>query len=52
MKRIIIAFVTGLCAGFAAIMVFLHKDLIIAAIKGDELPEAPEGCPAFKKDKD
>ena len=52
MKRFIIAFLTGIFAGFAAVMVFLHKDLIAAAIRGDELPEAPEGCPAFKKETD
>ncbi len=47
-KKSIIALVCGLFAGFAAVMLFLHRGLILAMITGEELPEAPEGCPASK----
>ena len=49
MKKILISFLSGVIAGFAAVMLFMHKDLVKAAIKGEKLPEAPEGCPACKK---
>ena len=39
----------GLCAGVCLVMLWLHRELIVAAIKGQPLPEAPESCPAFKK---
>lgn len=49
-----LVFVCGLCTGiFAALcgaMLWVHRGLIAAAIKGEELPEAPEGCPAFKEE--
>ena len=45
-----LAFLCGLCAGLSLALLWLHKGLIVAAIKGEELPEAPEGCPAYKKD--
>ena len=47
MKKFI-AFACGILAGFTAVMLYLHRGLIMAAIKGEELPEAPEGCPAYK----
>ena len=47
MKKII-PFSLGVCTGACLIMLYLHRELIVAAIKGEELPEAPEGCPAFK----
>ena len=47
MKKFV-AFACGILAGFTAVMLYLHRGLIIAAIKGEELPEAPEGCPAYK----
>ena len=44
------ALVTALCCGLAY-MVFVHRKVIIAAIKGEALPERPEGkcCPKFCK---
>lgn len=42
-------FLCGLCTGLCLVMLWLHRGLIAAAIKGEELPEAPESCPAFKK---
>lgn len=50
MKKSIFGFIGGVCAGASLVMLYLHRDVIKAAIKGEELPEAPEGCPAFKKD--
>lgn len=42
-------FLFGLCTGFCLVMLYLHRKLIVAAIKGEKLPEAPESCPAYKK---
>ena len=44
------ALVTALCCGLTY-MVFVHRKVIIAAIKGEALPERPEGkcCPIFCK---
>ena len=48
MKKGII-FLCGVLSGVFLIMLYLHRGLIAAAIKGEELPEAPESCPAYKK---
>lgn len=48
MKKIIGFVLGGVCLCFTAYMLYLHRRLILAAIKGEELPEAPEGCPAYK----
>ena len=44
------ALVTALCCGLTY-MVFVHRKVIIAALKGEALPERPEGkcCPKFCK---
>ena len=47
MKKFIL-FTLGVSTGGLLVMLYLHRALIVAAIKGEELPEAPEGCPAFK----
>ena len=44
-------FLCGVVVGVTAIMLYLHRGLIAAVIKGEKLPEAPESCPAFKKEK-
>ncbi len=31
-------------------MVWVHRGVIAALIKGEPLPEAPEGCPAYRGD--
>ena len=33
------------------VLLYLHRNVIMAAIKGEELPEAPKGCPAYKAEK-
>lgn len=46
MKKAIAIF----CAVFTCVclvMLYLHRGMIIAAVKGEPMPEAPEGCPAF-----
>lgn len=45
-KKSIIALICGVVAGFALVMAYLHRGLIIALLTGEELPEAPEDCPA------
>lgn len=38
----------GVCVGAVLVMAYLHRGMIVAAIKGEEMPEAPKGCPAYK----
>ena len=51
-KFIFWALVTALC-GSLTYMVFVHRKVIIAAIKGEPLPECLDGkcCPKFCKKK-
>ena len=42
-------FFCGVLTGVFLVMLYLHRRVIAAAIKGEELPEAPESCPAYKK---
>ena len=42
-------FIEAVVGGIFA-MVYLHRNLIMAAIKGEELPKAPKGCPAYKEE--
>ena len=49
LRRILTRLVVEAVAGFVFVMVYMHRNLIIAAIKGEELPEAPKGCPAYKE---
>ena len=43
-------FLCGVVVGVTAIMLYLHRGLIAAAIKDEKLPEAPESCPAYKQE--
>ena len=36
--------------GFVFFMLYVHRNLIMAAIKGEELPKAPKGCLAYKEE--
>ena len=38
-----------LCLVGFGVFLGVHRRVILAKIKGEELPEAPEGCPAHKK---
>ncbi len=51
-KFLLWALLAALC-GCLAYMVFVHRHVILAAIKGEPLPECPEGscCHAFCKKK-
>ena len=42
-------FVEAIVGGIFA-MGYMHRNLIMAAIKGEELPKAPKGCPAYKEE--
>lgn len=52
MNKGVLGFLFGAAAGAALVMAYIHKDVISAAIKGEELPEAPEGCPFSKCESD
>lgn len=52
MNKSFFAFVGGICTGMFLIMLYLHRRVIKAALCGEELPEAPESCPAFKPEDD
>lgn len=47
MKRTMLL-IGGVCAGICLTMLYLHRGMICAAIKGEEMPEAPGCCPACK----
>lgn len=48
-KRIMARLIGEVILGGAFVLLYLHRNLIIAAIKGEELPKAPKGCPAYKE---
>ena len=41
-------FICGAVSGCFAVLLYLHKDMIRAAIKGEKIPKAPESCPFSK----
>lgn len=38
----------GIVIGAFLVMLYLHRRVIAAAIKGEEMPKAPESCPYSK----
>ncbi len=50
MKKILSRLVIEAIVGGIFAMVYVHRRVLAAAIKGEELPKAPKGCPAYKKD--
>ena len=38
----------GMIVGLFLVMLYLHRRVIVAAIKGEEIPKAPENCPYSK----
>ena len=48
-KKILSRLLVEAIVGGIFAMVYLHHHLIMAAIKGEELPKAPKGCPAYKE---
>ena len=51
MKKILNRLVGEAVLGGVFVLLYLHRNLIIAAIKGEELPKAPKGCPGHKAEK-
>lgn len=47
-KKILTRLVGEALLGGIFVLLYLHRNLILAAIKGEELPKAPKGCPAYK----
>ena len=47
MKKALL-FIGGLCSGVFLVMLWLHRGLISASVKGEPLLKAPKGCPAYK----
>ena len=50
LKKILTRLIIEAIVGGIVAMVYLHRGLIMAAIKGEELPKAPKGCPAYKEE--
>ena len=50
MNKGVIGFICGCLAGAALTMLYLHKDVLTACVKGEELPDAPDSCPSSKAD--
>ena len=51
MKKILNRLVGEAVLGGVFVLLYLHRNLIMAAIKGEKLPKAPKGCPAHKAEK-
>ena len=49
-KKILRTVICCLCGCCVGAMLYFHRRVIIALIKGEELPKAPKGCPAYKGD--
>lgn len=49
-KKIMTRLIGEAILGSIVLLLYLHRNLIIAAIKGEELPKAPKGCPVYNKD--
>lgn len=45
-KKILKTVICCLCGAFVGAMLYFHRRVIVAMIKGEELPKAPKGCPA------
>lgn len=52
MNKSFSAFIGGICTGIFLIMLYLHRNVIKAAITGEEMPKAPKSCPAYKPEDD
>jgi len=48
MNKSFFAFIEGICTGVFLIMLYLHRNVIKAAITGEEMPKAPKSCPVYK----
>ena len=47
-KKILICCLVLACLCGFGYLVFVHRNAIKAYLKGEPLPEAPEGCPCHK----
>ena len=52
MSKGFIGFILGLATGVALVFAYLHKAAIMACVKGEELPDAPDCCPCAKAESD
>ena len=50
MKKIAV-FLCGMCTGLFLIMLWLHRGMIVAAMKGEEMPDDWK-CPRCKRKKE
>ena len=48
MKKAILVSAASVAIGVSTWMVYVHRNVIKAAIKGEPLPKAPKECPAYK----
>lgn len=46
------AFIGGICTGAILIMLYFHRNVIKAAITGEEMPKTPKNCPVYKPEED
>ena len=50
MKKFACTFLFDALVGALLVMLYLHRRVIAALIRGEEVPKAPEGCPAYQKE--
>ena len=48
MNKPFLTFLGGICTGIFLIMLYLHRNVIKAAVTGEEMLKAPKSCPAFR----
>ena len=51
LKKIMTRLIGEAVLGGIFVLLYLHRNVIMAAIKGEELPKAPKGCPAYRAEK-
>lgn len=51
LKKIMTRLIGEAVLGGIFVLLYLHRNVIMSAIKGEELPKAPKGCPAYRAEK-
>lgn len=50
LKTVLLCCVLLACLCGLGWLVWAHRRVIVALVKGEPLPEAPDGCPAYRGD--
>ena len=50
LKTVLLCCILLACLCGLGWLVWVHRRVIVALVKGEPLPEVPEGCPAYRGD--